>query len=454
MTRPRAGTGRLLPSWLEGYHRGLLREDVVAGLTVAVLLVPQAMAYAALAGLPPVTGLYAATLPVAVYALLGSSGQLAVGPVAIVSLLTASAVAPRAGDPGEAVAVAGLLALMVGVLQLALGLARLGRLANVLTHPVIVGFTSAAAIVIALTQLRDLLGLDVPRSENAVTALTGVLGGLGELSPWTAVTGLASVGVLLAARRVAPRLPGPLVLLVAAIGVSALLGFDRLGIPVVGDIPGGLPTPSWPSVHLGLAAQLLPAALSIALIGYAEGLSVARAIARDTGDRIGANRELVAVGAANAAAATVQAFPVAGGFSRSAVNHQAGARTPLAGLVTAGLIALVAVALTPLLYHLPRAALAAVIVVAVARLVNLGEVRRLLRVDVPSGAVAVTTFAATLLIGVEPGLGVGVVAGLALRLGRRLQRGRGAGTDRGRRGTGPRRASAPPRGEPAASPSR
>jgi sulfate permease, SulP family len=378
-----------------------------------------------------VTGLYAATLPLVVYALLGSSGQLAVGPVAIVALLTASAVAPHADTAGEAVAVAGLLAAMVGVLQLALGLARLGRVADVLTHPVIVGFTSAAAIIIALSQLRELLGIDAAGSDTALAAVAAVAGRIEATHMLTLVVGTAAILLLLTAQRITPRVPGPLVLLVAVTALSALLGFGERGVAIVGDIPSGLPAPSLPLIDGGLVLALAPAAVAIAFISFAEGLSVARAVARDTGDTISSNRELVAVGAANAAAATVQAFPVAGGFSRTAVSHQAGARTPLAGLLTAGLIAAVAVALTPLLFHLPRAALGAVIVVAVLRLVDLPEIRRLLRADLGRGAVAGVTFVATLALGVEPGLAVGVLAGLVLRIRRRRDPAGPTPTDQG-----------------------
>lgn len=413
---PAQGWRRLVPWWVRVYRRDLVRGDVIAGLTVAVLLVPQAMAYATLAELPPVTGLYAATLPLLVYALLGTSGQLAVGPVAIVALLTASAVAPRADTPGEAVAIAGLLALLVGGLQIILGLLRLGKLASVLRHPVIVGFTSAAAIVIALSQLRELFGVSAPRSSEAIAAITGVVTRLDDTHLLTFVVGTSAIAVLVLARRLAPRLPAPLLLLVAGIGVSIAFGLGEQGVNLVGDVPAGLPVPTLPDLDAGLVVGLLPSAAAIALIGYAEGLSVARAIARTTGDRIDADRELVATGAANAAAATVQAMPVAGGFSRSAVNHQAGARTPLSSVITAGVVAVVALVFTPLLAALPNAILAAVIVVAVLSLVDIGEVVRLLRAHPADGAVAVVTFAATFLLGIEPGLAIGVAAGLAAHL--------------------------------------
>lgn len=409
------GARWLLPWWVAGYRLADLRADALAGLTVAVLLVPQALAYAALADLPPVVGLWAATLPLLAYALVGTSGQLAIGPVAIVALLTASAVGPRAdGDPATAVALAGALALMAGGLQLALGLLRLGRVAAVLSHPVVLGFTSGAAIVIALTQVPGLLGIDAPRSADALGAASAAAERLGQAHPASLAVGTLAVVALLVGGRLLPRAT-PLLVLVLATGASALLGLAGLGVSVVGEVPAGLPAPTLPAVSSQDLVALLPAAAAIALIGFAEGLSVARALAERTGARISADRELVATGLANIAAGTMRAMPVAGGFSRSAVNHQAGARTPVAGLVTAGLMVVVALALTPLLEPLPQPVLAAVIVTAVLRLVSLRALGGLLRRTPGDGIVAVTTFAATLALGVEAGLAVGIAAGLLHR---------------------------------------
>jgi len=420
-TRPARAWARLRPAWARGYGLWDLRADALAGLTVAVLLVPQALAYASLAGLPPVVGLWASTLPLLAYALVGTSGQLAIGPVAIVALLTASAVGPRAdGDPVTAVALAGALALLVGALQLLLGLLRLGWITRVLTHPVVLGFTSGAAIVIALTQVPGLLGVEAPRSGDALAAVTALGARLGEAHPASLAVGAGAVALLLVGGRLLPRAT-PLLVLVVATGASAVLGLASLGVSVVGPVPAGLPSPTLPAVEAADVLALAPAAVAIALIGFAEGLSVARALAQRTGDEVRADRELVATGLANLAAGTVRGLPVAGGFSRSAVNHQAGARTPLSGVVTALLMVVVALALTPLLAPLPEPVLAAVIVTAVLRLVDLRGLAHLLRATPGEGIVGIVTLVATLGLGVEPGLATGVVAALALRGWRRAR---------------------------------
>jgi SulP family sulfate permease len=422
--------------WLRGYDRATLGADVAAGLTVAVMLVPQAMAYAALAGMPPVTGLYASIVPLVVYALLGTSGQLAFGPVAIVSLLTASALAPLAdGDPSAYVSLAALLALLVGALLLVLGLLRLGALVSFLSHSVISGFTSAAALIIGFSQARDLLGIDAERSESFLGTLAGLAANAGTANPATVLLGMGSVAALVAGKKLVPRVPTALLVVAVATGATALLGLADAGVAILGEVPAGLPRPALPAISADAVVALLPSAAAIALISYLEGISVAKAIAAKTRQHIDANAELVAAGAANLAAGAFQSFPVAGGFSRTAVNHQAGARTPMASLVTAGVVALTVAFLTPLFFHLPRTVLAAVIVVAVAGLIDLDSARHAWRVRRSDAAVLGLTFAATLLIGVEPGIAVGVAVSLALLLWRTgnphtAELGRVAGTTR------------------------
>jgi sulfate permease, SulP family len=421
--RSEVSLGRFLPrvpltATVRGYSWETGRSDLVAGLTVAVMLVPQAMAYAALAGMPPETGLYASLLPVVVYAVFGTSGQLAVGPVAIVALLTATTIEPLAGgDPDRYLLLAGLLALMVGAMMLLLGLLRAGRIVSFLSHSVISGFTSAAAIVIALSQVPSLIGTEKLGDGSFVATIRHMGDYLAGLHPLTALIGLAGIGILLLARRL-PRVPGPLLLLLLATASVAAFDLADRGVEILGRVPAGLPALSVPALDGAAIVDLLPGALTIALLSYAEGISVAKAIASRTKQRVDPNQELVAVGAANLAAGVVGAFPVAGGFSRSAVNHQAGARTPVASLVTVAGIAVALLVATPLLAYVPDTVLAAVVVTAVLGLVDVRGALEVARFRLVDGAVLGLTFLVTLLVNIELGLAVGVGASIVVFLAR------------------------------------
>jgi len=407
-----------LSSWLFHYDRRDLAGDLVAGLTVAVMLVPQGMAYAMLAGMPAVAGLYASTLPLVAYALVGSSRSLAVGPVAIVSLLTLAGVAPLA-RPGSAdfLTLAGVLALMVGVLQLALGLLRGGVVVAFLSHAVVSGFTSAAALVIALSQVHHLLGIPLA-SKGPVGILAEVSRRLGEVHAPTLLLGLGALALLLAGRRWLPRVPMPLVVVVLGTLLVALSGLDQAGVRTVGAVPAGLPRPHLPRASWEAVWALFPTALTIAFVGFMESIAVARSLAARDRERVDADRELVGLGLSNLVAGVLAAFPVTGGFSRSAVNHQAGARSGLASVVTAVLVAVTLLALTPLFHHLPQAILAALVVAAVVGLVDLREPRHLWRVRRADAISLGITFLATFFVGVEPGILVGVGFSLAVFLWR------------------------------------
>jgi sulfate permease, SulP family len=405
--------------WARNYPRPLLRGDVVAGLTVAVMLIPQGMAYASLAGMPPVTGLYAAIVGIVAYAALGTSGSLAVGPVAITSLLTLSGLQTLVSpDDPSYPAVAAMLALGVGVILLLAGVLRLGFLVNFLSHPVISGFTSAAAITIALSQVKDLLGVDIGRPEGVVETVRELVGALGAVSGWTLAIGIGSVALLVGGKRFAPRAPTALVVLAIATAIAWVASLADRGVAILGTVPTGFPSPEVPDVGAGLVGDLVPIALTIAVVAYAEGVSVAKAIARRTRERIDANQELVATGTANAAAGLFGGFPVAGGFSRTAVNHQAGARTPLASLITAAMLTAAVLWLTPALYYLPKAVLAAVVVVAVVGLVDVADAVETFRTRRSDFAALAVTFLATLFVGVEPGLAIGIAFSLVLFLHR------------------------------------
>lgn len=412
---------RLIPAagWLRRYRREDLPRDLSAGLVVAVMLIPQGMAYAMLAGMPPVAGLYAATVPLFAYALFGSSRQLAVGPVALVSLLTISAVSQLAPTgTAEFAALAALLALLVGALQTLMGFVRAGFLANFLSHAVVSGFTSAAAILIGLSQLQHLLGVPLEADGPIHALLWEALSRFGEASPATLMVGLAGIALLVASRRLAPRFPAPLLLVAAATLAAYLLDLPEAGVAIVGQVPGGLPRLALPSLNASALGALLPAAITIAFVGFMESLAVAKSLAARERYSVDANRELVGLGVANLAAGVFSAFPVTGGFSRSAVNYQAGARTPLASMVTALLITLTLLFFTPLFTFLPRTVLAAIVIVAVAGLIDLREPARLFRVKPADGWTLLVTFAATLLLGVELGILIGVGFSLLLFVAR------------------------------------
>ncbi|MFP4149562.1 MAG: SulP family inorganic anion transporter [Nitriliruptoraceae bacterium] len=420
-TRGRQLFNRFIPlrGWLHRSDAGSRRADLLAGLTVAAMLVPQGMAYASLAGMPPVTGLYASTVPLVAYALLGTSGQLSFGPVAIVSLLTASTIAPLAdGDPSRYVTLAALLAVLVGAVQVLLGVLRAGRLTTLLSHPVIAGFTSAAAIVIATSQLDKLFGVGVGQPEGWLERITALVRALPDTSLPTLLVGGIAIALLAWGRRLGPKVPAPLLVVALATVAVPLLDLEARGVAILGEVPGGLPLPALPAAPLDTLLALLPGAVIIALLSYLEGISVARAIAARTRDRIDPDQELLASGAANLSAGLFQAFPVAGGFSRTAVNHTAGARTPLASLVTAGAVLLALLVLAPLFTTLPEVVLAAVVLVAVAKLVDLREGVHAWRIERTDGIAFWVTFLATLLIGVELGIGIGVATSLALSLWR------------------------------------
>jgi SulP family sulfate permease len=394
-----------------------LRADLVAGITVALVLIPQSMAYAQLAGLPAYYGLYAAFLPGIVAALWGSSKQLATGPVAVVSLLTASALAPFAqvGTP-EFVALAIMLAFLIGLVQLALGLFRLGVVVNFLSHPVIVGFTNAAAIIIGLSQLNKIFGVSMPRSEHFIHDIWGVLEQVGGTHFPTLVMGVAAFAIMWSMKKYAPKLPGVLVAVVVTTLASWALGFAEHGGKVVGEIPSGLPSLALPTLNLDLAIDLIASAVIISLVGFMEAISIAKAMAAKTKDRIDPNQELIGQGVANIIGSLGQSYPVSGSFSRSAVNLNAGARTGMSS-VFAGLVVLVTLLfLTPLLYHLPQSVLAAVIMMAVVGLINFKAIRHAWEAHKHDGIAAIVTFIATLAFAPHLDNGIMVGAGLAVVL--------------------------------------
>jgi len=428
---------RFLPTlpvlqWGRDYHRDTLISDAVAALIVTIMLIPQSLAYAMLAGLPPEVGLYASVAPLLLYAVFGTSRVLAVGPVAVVSLMTAAAIGDHAvaGSP-QYWAVAITLAFLSGAMLLVMGLLRLGFLANFLSHPVISGFISASGLLIALSQLKTILGIPA-EGHNFVDLAGSLLSHIGQVHLLTLAIGAATVAFLfwvrsgfkplLIAWGLRPRVAdvvaktGP----VAAIAVTALLtwalGWQAQGVKIVGAVPQGLPPFTLPLWDLALWQQLAMPALLISVVGFVESVSVGQTLAAKRRQRIEPDQELVALGSSNLSAAFTGGFPVTGGFARSVVNFDAGAQTPAAGVFTAGGILLASLFLTPALYFLPQATLAATIVVAVLSLVDFGILKKTWVYSKPDFLAVLATLVATLAVGVESGLVVGVLVSLALYL--------------------------------------
>ena len=393
-------------------------KDLPAGLTVGVMLVPQSMAYAMIAGLPVVYGLYAALVPQVVYAVMGTSRQLAVGPVAMDSLLVAaglSTVAVAGSD--RYIELALLLALMMGTIQLLLGTFRLGFLAHFISKPVISGFTSAAALIIGLNQLPHLTGIALPRSAQLHRLVEGTLDGFAQFHSPTFLLGAASLGLILGLRKGLPRVPGSLVLVALTLAIGAVMPWESWGIRTVGTLPAGLPGFHVPGWTLDDLQMLFPLAATLALVAFMEAYSVAQAVAQKRGDHeVDADQELRALGSANVLGSFFGAYPVSGGFSRTAVNERAGAVSGMSSLVAAGVVAISLTSLTPIFRYLPTAALGAIIVMAVAGLVDLATFRRLWRTHRDEAALLVVTFSLTAFGGMVLGITSGVVLGLALTL--------------------------------------
>ena len=402
--------------WLPNYEKDNLAGDVVAGLIVGILLIPQGMAYAMIAGLPPVFGLYASLVPQIVYALMGTSRQLAVGPVAMDSLLVASGLGALAlSGLNEYMAMAIFLALFMGAIQLGLGLLRMGFLVSFLSRPVISGFTSAAAIIIGLSQLKHLLGTPIESSNQVHMLLYNAFSTIAETHPITFGIGLAAIVLIKTFKKINHNIPGALVVVVGGILAVYFLGLQNAGVQIVGEVPSGLPSLQVPTVDYARISELLPIALTLALIAFMEAISVAKAVEEKQGDyEVDPDQELVALGAANIVGSFFQSYPTTGGFSRTAVNDQAGAKTGISPLISALVVGLTLLFLTPLFYYLPNSVLAAIIMVAVFGLIDLRYPAQLFRSRKDEFMLLVATFVITLTVGIKDGILVGVLLSLLL----------------------------------------
>lgn len=417
--------------WGRRYDRPDFTGDMTAAVIVTIMLIPQSLAYALLAGLPAEVGLYASILPLVAYAIFGTSRALAVGPVAVVSLMSASALAPLGLETvAEFTAAAAVLALLSGLMLATMGALRLGVVANLLSHPVIAGFITASGLLIAVSQMKHLLGIPA-HGHNLPEILLSLGQGLGQVNFWTLGVGALALGFLIWVRRhmanvlhqkaglsksaagTAARV-GPVFAVIGTIVLSWALNLPEMGVSVVGEVPTGLPPIGLPMIDWALVPALIGPAALITIIGYVESVSVAQTLAAKRRQKIDPNQELKALGAANLASALSGGYSVTGGFARSVVNFDAGARTPAAGAFTAVGLTFAAMFLTPLLYFLPKATLAATIIIAVLSLVDLKILKTAWTYSKADFAAVLTTILLTLLVGVETGVAAGVLVSLLL----------------------------------------
>lgn len=426
---------RYLPilTWGRTYNKSNLTNDLIAALIVTIMLIPQSLAYAMLAGLPPEAGLYASIAPIVLYAIFGTSRALAVGPVAVISLMTAAALGNIVGDQGPAVyaAYALTLAFMSGAMLVGMGVFRLGFVANFLSHPVIAGFITASGVIIAASQLKHILGIKAD-GHNLLDLLISLASNLHTINPYTATIGILATAFLFWVRKgLKPLLKrkgvsagtadiatkaGPVAVVVLSTLSVWLFGLADKGVQIVGAVPQSLPPLTMPTFSPEVIKQLLLPAFLISIIGFVESISVAQTLAAKKRQRIDPDQELIGLGAANLGAAFTGGFPVTGGFSRSVVNFDAGAETPAAGAYTAVGLAIAALALTPLIYFLPNATLAATIIVAVLSLVDFAILKRAWAYSKADFAAVSATILLTLGLGVEAGVSAGVTLSILLHL--------------------------------------
>jgi SulP family sulfate permease len=419
-------------SWGAQYNKATLTNDLIAAVIVTIMLVPQSLAYALLAGLPAEAGLYASIVPIMLYSVFGSSRVLAVGPVAVVSLMTAAAIGNIAEQGTMGYAAAALsLAFLSGGMLLLLGIFRLGFLANFLSHPVIAGFITASGVIIAASQFKHILGVDA-YGHNLFQLVQSLWAHVTELNIFTVILGVGASGFLFWVRKglkplllskgLSPKSAdiatkaGPVFAVVATTVVVWLFGLDHYGVKIVGDVPQALPPFTMPDLSLDLLGQLFVPALLISIIGFVESVSVASTLAAKKRQRIDPDQELIGLGAANIGAAFTGGYPVTGGFARSVVNFDAGAETPAAGAFTAIGLAIAALALTPLLFFLPKATLAATIIVAVLSLVDFSILKTAWSYSRADFLAVATTIAVTLGFGVELGVSAGVILSIVTHL--------------------------------------
>ena len=402
--------------WLPNYKKEWLRGDLVAGITVGIMLIPQGIAYALIAGLPPIYGLYTALIPQVIYAFLGTSRQLAVGPVAMDSLIVAAGVATLAEvGSDQFIEFAILLALIMGLLQVIFGLFRLGFIVNFLSKPVISGFTSAAAIIIGLSQLNNFLGINLDRNNKLQFLLYEAFQHIEETHWLTFAVGTSSILGMVLIKKYFKKIPATLIIVILSILVVRFFNLDLLGVAIIGEIPQGLPNFKIPIFDKQILTKLFPIALTLSLIAYLEAISIAKSLEPKHAEyKVFPNQELFALGMSNFIGSFFQTYPATAGFSRTAVNQESKAKTPLSSLISALIIAFTLVFLTPVFYYLPKAVLAAIIMLAVFRLLDIKMPKKLLKFSKTDLVILIITLIVTATVGIIEGIFAGVTLSIIL----------------------------------------
>ncbi|TCI90142.1 SulP family inorganic anion transporter [Tenacibaculum sp. M341] len=399
-----------LLDWLPNYKKSQLKGDIVAGITVATVLIPQGIAYALIAGLPPIYGLYSALIPQIVYAIFGSSRQVAIGPVAMDSLIVAAGVSTIALAGSESyIAIAIFLAFLVGAIQLLMGIFRLGFIVNFLSKPVITGFTSAVALTIGLNQFRNLFGVDFIQSDQIQVLLEDMYFRFLEINMNTSAIGLVTCLLILLFRKINKKIPNALIVVV--LGILIMYFFETLffDVAIVEDVPSGLPSFSIPEFDIGSIKELMTIAFTLVMVGYLETISIGKSLEAEQDEyRIDPNQELIALGLSNIVGSFFKSYPSTSSFSRSAINAEAGAKTGVSALLSSIMVVITLLYLTPVFYFLPKTVLAAIIVVAVFRLVNVKEAVFLWKANILDFWLLIATFISTLVFGIEYGILIGV----------------------------------------------
>jgi len=401
-------------SWTKNYTTDKFKGDLSAGITTGIMLIPQGMAYALIAGLPPIYGLYAALIPPVVYSIFGSSYQLSVGPVATASILIFAGLTQLNLSAEQFILAASVLAFLVGLIQFIFGLSRLGFIVNFLSRPVITGYTSAAALIIGVSQLKNLLGIEGKSSSHFIYVLREIFDTSNDISLNSLLFGAIAMAMLILLRKINRKLPGPIIAVI--LGIVGVHIFDLSSqLKILKDIPSGLP--DFQPLHFTFEEfrEILPLALIISLVSFLESISISKTLQlRSNEYQVKANNELIALGLANMTGSLFRSFPVSGGFARSAVHQQAGARTPLALMISSLLIGITLLFLTPVFYYLPKSILAAIIIVAVMQLINFREAKNLWSISKRDFWMMIATFIATLLIGIQEGIITGVLLSLVM----------------------------------------